>query len=224
MNKGKKTFYGSTSSDIFFLKPNQCPPVSKFPQFKKNPKFTVTINNEDTCHKNFNKKKIINQTSTFEIENTKTNKRLNHSIDFLDVKRTMNRNGINTFNVKMNDSGVIFPISEKDKMSFDTVYIEPQSCRIEKVKKELLDKGIILHEKKKFHGFKKNDIIPAKTTYCDVKNYARTIKRSKSDINCTSQRHKYIITKNGYGDTNYKNFTKETANTSNSIRSKKNNL
>lgn len=224
MNRGKKTFYGSTSSDIFFLKPKECAPISKYPQFKKNPKFTVTINNEDTCHKNFNKKKIINQTSTFEIENTNKNKRLNRSIDFLDVKKAMNRNGINTFNLKVHDNSVISPISGKDKISFDTVYMEPQSARIEKVKKELLDKGIILHEKNKYHGFKKNDIIPAKTTYCDVKNYDRVIKKSKSEINFASQRHKYIITKNGYCDTNYKNFTKETTHASNSIRGKKNNL
>ena len=206
MNKGKKTFFGSGASDIFFTGKTYTKPMNNFKKVKE---YTAIFDNNIVTHRNFHKKKLNNETSTFEVENTKENKRMNKSIDCVTLKKTLNKNGINTFNIKTNDSSVISPLYDKEKMTFNTVYINTKSPEFEKVKKELLDKGLVLKEKKEFHGYKRNDILPAKTTYKDTNVYERKMPKSKSEINIIEAKHRYIITKNGFSDTNYKNITKD---------------
>lgn len=207
MNRGKKTFFGSTASDIFFTGKTYNNTRNNFKRVKE---FTATYDNSIVTHRNFHKANVINKTSTFEVESTNHNKRLNRSIDCVALKKTLNKNGINSFNIKTNDSSVISPLYDKEKMTFNTVYINTKSPEFEKVQKELLDKGIVLKEKTDSHGFKRNDILPAKITYRDVSTYERKMPKSKSAINIKEAKHRYIITKNGYCDTNYKNITKET--------------
>ena len=111
MNKGKKTFFGSGASDIFFTGKTYTKPMNNFKKVKE---YTAIFDNNIVTHRNFHKKKLNNETSTFEVENTKENKRMNKSIDCVTLKKTLNKNGINTFNIKTNDSSVISPLYDKE--------------------------------------------------------------------------------------------------------------
>ena len=202
INKGKRVFTGSSNSDIFFSKPEPIYAKDqynlKLPLFKRqlsisNGKANCNLNE----HKSFSKAKLINNTSTFEINPNKT-------CDIVDIKKTLSKNGINAFNIKNNCSSL-----SRNKIVFDTVYIDPKDQKFKTVKEELKSKGVEIKMATNNHSFTRHDnIVPAKTTYVDVRNYSKVVPRSISQINMNNGR-KHIITKNGFSDTKFKNFTKE---------------
>ena len=201
-NKGKRVYQGSSYSDIFFNKPEPLYTKDqynlKLPLFKRQ----LSISNgKENCnlneHKSFSKAKLINNTSTFEINPNKT-------CDIIDIKKTLNKNGINAFNIKNNCSSL-----SRNKIVFNTVYIDPKDQKFKTVKEELKSKGVEIKLANNIHSFTRHDnIVPANTTYIDVRNYSKVVPRSISQINMNNGR-KHIVTKNGFSDTKFKNFTKE---------------
>lgn len=201
-NKGKRVYQGSSYSDIFFNKPEPLYTKDqynlKLPLFKRQ----LSISNgKENCnlneHKSFSKAKLINNTSTFEINPNKT-------CDIVDIKKTLNKNGINAFNIKNNCSSL-----SRNKIVFNTVYIDPKDQKFKTVKEELKSKGVEIKLANNNHSFTRHDnIVPANTTYIDVRNYSKVVPRSISQINMNNGR-KHIVTKNGFSDTKFKNFTKE---------------
>ena len=207
-NKGIRVFIGSSSSDIFFTKPEGTSSLHKHRQRVTN--LSLPNRKDNNKYKPFNKAKLINNISTFEIHP-------NQSCDFVEIKRTLNNNGLNMFNVK---NHMISSSLSKHKIVFDTTHVDSKDAKYKNVKEELKRKGIDINMKNNKHSFiRHGSIIPSDMSYINIYNYVKRVPKSLSQVNINinnnndnnNVRHgrKYMLTKDGFSDTTFKNFFKD---------------
>lgn len=202
-NKGIRVFIGSSSSDIFFTKPETSLSSSSHKQRQHVTNLSLPNKKDNYSYKPFNKAKLINNISTFEIHP-------NQSCDFVEIKRTLNNNGLNMFNVK---NHMISSSLSKHKIIFDTTHIDIKDTKYKNVKEELKRKGIDINMKNNKHSFiRHGSIIPSDMSYINICNYVKRVPKSLSQVNINNNvRHgrKYMLTKDGFSDTTFKNFFKD---------------
>lgn len=178
--RGKRIFSNATSSDIFFAKKEAKKKMSHQPNIKKLTTIQRRNLGENSSVPRLNKTAILNDESLFVITMNNPLK----EIDKIEVKKILNKRGINLTNIKEKDSNGILPNNGRNKITFTAVGIDQGYNRhFTQAKYDLEQKGIQLSEIRSNYNKVVSDIIPAKTTYQDVPIYSKLI-RTKSPYNC----------------------------------------